>query len=183
MHINARDVHLIRVEITRANQLFDFGNGDLARLGHGGREIARGPPEYKISKGISLPGFDDGVVGVQRMFHQVRLAVELPDLFSDRYLGAVACRREKGGNAHTRHLDPRSQRSLRVQFHLQLPAQQLSFELFVLSHIGADHPPDLPRLQQKTQTEIVDSRIIGDTGQVFYAGAGECGNAILGDPA
>ena len=46
------------------------------------------------------------------------------------------------------------------ELHLQLAGEELPLELLVLPDVGGDHLADLPVLQQKAETEVVDPAVV-----------------------
>ncbi len=98
---------------------------------------------------------------MQGELHQIGLSIEfLPDLFADGYFGPIAGGREKGGDAHPGHLDAGSQGPLGKQVHFQLPAEELAFELGVLTYVGADHLFYLPGFEEQAKSKIIHSGIM-----------------------
>ena len=79
--------------------------------------------------------------------------------------------------------NPFGERSLRDQLDLDLPAQELPFELLVLADVGRDHLRDLPGLQQNADPEIVDAGVVADDGQPLGAARMQRLDEILGNPA
>src|SRR5580700_3622815 len=79
----------VGVELAHVDQLFDFGDGDAGSGGHHGIEIAGGLPVDKVAGTIAFPGFDQGVVGAQPGFEEIRAAVEVAGLlaFGDERAG------------------------------------------------------------------------------------------------
>jgi len=69
------------------------------------------------------------------------------------------------------------------ELHFQLAAQELTFELGVLSDVGGDHFPDLVRLEEQAQAPVVDAAVVGDDRQVADPAANQRGNQILGNAA
>lgn len=68
---------------------------------------------------------------------------------------------------------------MRYEFQFDFAFQKLICELFVLAHIGGEHAFDLLVSQQKTNTEIVQTDIVRDAGQIFAALSLQCGDQVL----
>src|ERR1035438_4677753 len=72
LHVHAWRMDQVGIECSRFDQVFDFGDGDLGRGGHHGIEIARGLPIDKVAPFVAFPRLDEGKVGLQSAFHEVR---------------------------------------------------------------------------------------------------------------
>ncbi len=72
---------------------------------------------------------------------------------------------------------------MRGQFHFQLAAQQLAFELGVLAHVGRDHLADLPVLQQHAQAKAIDTAVVGNHRKALDATALDFADKVFRDAA
>ena len=59
--------------------------------------------------------------------------------------------------------------TLRYELQFNLAFQELVRELFVLADVGSQHAFDLLVLQQQSDTEIVQTHIVRDAGQLLAA--------------
>ena len=96
---------------------------------------------------------------------------------------AVAGRREEAADAGAGGANPLRERALRHQLHLELAGQVLPLELLVLADVGRDHLPDLARLQQDADAEVVDAGVVADDGEVLRAARVQRGDQVLGNAA
>src|SRR5690606_2282863 len=71
LNIYARRMDLIGIQLSGLDQLLDFCDGDFARRGHHGVEVAGRAAVDKVPHVIALPGLYDGVVSPQPAFHQI----------------------------------------------------------------------------------------------------------------
>ena len=142
---------------------------DLAGGRHHRVEVARGLAVDEVAFGVALPGMHDGQIGDQAGLHHVLLAVELADFLALGDQGADAGLGEEGGDAGAAGAAALGERALGIELDLQLAGQELPGEGLVLADIGRDHLPDLARLQQHAQADIVDAGIVGDHGQALHA--------------
>src|SRR5215472_6831960 len=109
LYVNAGNVNAIRIELTRLNDLLDLGDGHMGRRRHDRIEIARSLAEDQVAPAISLPGFDQREIGLERAFHHVRTAVELAHFLAFCHDGACACGREKSGDTGAAGANPLGQ--------------------------------------------------------------------------
>lgn len=56
--------------------------------------------------------------------------------------------------------------ALRGELDLQLSSEVLLLEVLVLAHVTGDHALHLLGLQKLAQTEVIDTGVVGDAGQV-----------------
>jgi len=92
----------------------------------------------------------------------VRPAVELTHFQAVGHYRPVAGGREKRWNAGARCAHPLRQRPLRIQFHLDFPAQRQLFESLIRPHVAADKFLHLPVADQQPVAVIVRAGIIRD---------------------
>ena len=97
--------------------------------------------------------------------------------------GAVAGRREEAADARAARADALGERALRHQLDLDLAGEELPLELLVLADVGRDHLPDLPRLQQNADAEVVDAGVVADDGEACRAARVQRANEVFGDAA
>src|SRR5690606_31450688 len=165
--VDARQVHVVRVDVADLHDLLHLGDADLAGHGADRVEVACRLAEHQVAGLVRLPCLDQCDVGDQRGLHDVVLAVELAGFLALRHNGAVAGRGEEGRDAGTAGAQALGQRALRVELQLQLAGQELPLELLVLAHVGGNHLADLPGFQQQAEAEAVDARVVGDGGQAL----------------
>ena len=89
--------------------------------------------------------------------------------FGDQRAGAG--RREETADACAAGAHALGERALRHQLDFDLLLQELPLEFLVLADVGRDHLPHLPRAQQRTDAEVVDTGIVADDRQVRRAAA------------
>ena len=164
----ARD-DVVGIDLARLDQVLDLGHGDLGRRRHHRVEVARGLAVDEVAFGVALPGMHDGQIGDQAGLHHVLLAVELADFLALGDQGADAGLGEEGRDAGAAGAAALGQGALGIELDLQFAGQELLGEGLVLADIGRDHLPDLARLQQHAQADIVDAGIVGDHGQALDA--------------
>ena len=70
------------VEVTEFDDVVDLGDRDVRGAGHGGVEGAAGAVVDEVAAAVGLVGANDGEVGVEGGFEDVRNAVEVADLFA-----------------------------------------------------------------------------------------------------
>src|SRR5512133_577175 len=183
LHVDARRVHLVRVEVPRLHQVLHLGDGDLRGGGHHGLEVPGGLPVDEVAPGVALPGADQREVGVERELEQVLAAGEGARLLPLRHLRADAGGGVEAADAGAAGADPLRQRPLRHELHLQLAGEVLALELLVLAHVRRDDLPDLPRLQQHAEAELGGAAVVGDERQVLHALPVQRQDEVLGVPA
>src|ERR1700722_12440414 len=183
MDIDTWYLDFVGVQFAGADQLFYFCNGDITRFGHRGGEITGRFSEDQVAEFIAFPSLDDRKIGVERKLHKIGFAAEFPDLFAQGYLSTVTRGRTKSGYAHARHLDPGGEGALVDQVDFQFSRKKLALEFGVLTHIGAYHLSDLPRLQEKTQPKPIHPGIIGNAGEAANSATNQSVDAIFGYPA
>ena len=130
-------------------------------------EIARRPAVDEIADAVALPRLartrSRRASGGSSTYGLPSMTPRLLALGDER---AVAGRREEAADAGAAGANPLGERALRHELDLELAAQELALELLVLADVGRDHLPDLPRLEQDADAEIVDAGVVADDGQV-----------------
>ena len=183
LHEDSGNMDFIGVQTTGWQQLLDLSDRDSGRTAHTGVEITGRALKDQVARLIALPGFYKGEIGLERGFQNMHFAIEFTGLLAFGDFGTITRRgikcRETGLGGPALF----SQGALRGQFDLQFTAEHLTFELIVLAHIRRYHFFDLTLLQQQSQAEIVDPRIVRDTGQVGDAQTHQFGNGIFRDTA
>src|ERR1017187_1795771 len=183
LHVHAWCMHQVGIECSRFDQVFDFGDGDLGRGGHHGIEIARGLPIDKVAPFVAFPRLDEGKVGLQSAFHQVRAAVELACFFAVGDDGSYSGGREERWNAGATRTNSLGKRSLRNEFELQSAGQHHLFEQFVFPDVGSYMAPNLAIGEKQSHAHAINTDVIADGGKVFGALAGEGADQVLGHAA
>src|SRR5262245_54135302 len=105
LHIDARRVNLIRVDLARFEQMLDLGDCDFPGRGHHRVEIARRLPVHKIAFGVALPSVDKRDVRDKPALHDIMLAIELADVLAFGDDCAKTGFGEKSRNASTSSAD------------------------------------------------------------------------------
>src|SRR5690606_1306714 len=77
VHIDARQVHVVGVDVTDLHDLLHLGDAHLPGHRTGGIEVSRGLAEDQVPGLVRLPRLHQRYVGDQRGLHDVVLAVEL----------------------------------------------------------------------------------------------------------
>ena len=126
---------------------------------------------------------DQRQIGAEPALQHIGAAIELLGLLALCYLRPDAGRRIEARNAGATCTDALCQRALRVEFDLQFARQILLREGRVLAHIGADHFPDLARVQQDTQPRIIDPGVVGNDGEALHAARVDCLDQRAGNAA
>lgn len=161
------------------------GNCDLfANLGALRIEVASGGSEHQVAVSVSLPCLDQCEVTGNGLLHHVVAAVEvagLTRLTRDGHSlvgivldgetalldhGTVSGGGVEGGDASTSGSKSLSKGALRGKLNLKLTGQVLLLEVLVLSDVTGDHALHLLGLKQLTQTEIINTGVIGHTDQI-----------------
>ena len=174
---------MVGVQLAGGYQLLYFGHRYFAGRGHHGVEVAGRALEDEVAGGVAAPGLHEGEIGVQGVFEQVHLAVELAAFLALAYLRAVAGRRVEGRDARAAGPAPLGQRALRNQLHFQLAGQQLALKLGVFAHVAGNHLTYLPGLKQQPDAKIIDAGVVADAGQVLRAPAQDFLDGVLGNAA
>ena len=159
----------VRVERSGRNDLFDLHDADPAAHGRGRIEVPRGLAEDAVAGFIGFPGFHDGQVGEDALFHDVGLAVEVLVLLALGDHGADAGLGIESGDARAAGAHAFGQGALRVELDLEFSAQVLPHEFVVLAHVGGHHLPDLVRVEQFAEAETVDTAIVRRDGEILHA--------------
>ena len=97
--------------------------------------------------------------------------------------GAGAGARVEAVDAGAARADALGQRALRVELELELLGEVLALELLVLADVRRHHLADLPRLEQQSEAESIDARVVGDHGEIARARIAQRQDEILRDAA
>ncbi|MNI80921.1 hypothetical protein D3C73_1374910 [compost metagenome] len=81
---------IIGIKLACLYQFFYFGNGNFTCHGHYRVKVSAGRTEYQISGSIAFPGFHNGKISIESIFHQVIFAVKIADFLTFGYLGTHA---------------------------------------------------------------------------------------------
>src|SRR6516165_8444695 len=167
MDENTRGMDRIGVEFPCWHKMLHLRHSQLTGGGHHRIEVPRGFAIDEIAFGIALPGMNDRDVRDDSAFHDISFAIKLADLLAFGNDGPNAGFGEKGRNASAACANPLRQGALRVEFEFEFPGKKLLRKKLILADIGRNHLLDLPSLKQNAETRAIDSRVIGDDGQVF----------------
>ena len=101
VNVNAGGVNVIGFELAHFDQLFHFGDANLAAGRDHGIEIARGLAIDEVAGLVALPGFDDGDIRRDAFFEHVFDALEDLGLLAFGELGAGGGTGVEAGNTGT----------------------------------------------------------------------------------
>src|SRR4030088_649408 len=162
VHIDTRRVDEIRFQLPHFDKVFDLCNCYFGSGGHHRSKVAGGLSRDEIAPLVALPGFYQREVGFQRVFHDVRAAVEFASLlvFSDD--GADAGGREEGGNARAPRANPLGECSLRHQVELNLALENHLLQHLIFTDVGSDVLANLPRGEQQAKAKTVNTGVVAD---------------------
>ena len=183
VHVDAGQVHGVRIEGAGLDELLDLDDGRPAGHRHRRIEVARGAAKDQVAAVVGLPGLDEREVGHQRALQHVGVAVELAQFLALGDDRADAGAREEGRDAGAAGAQPLGERALRRELELELAGQVLALELLVLADVARDHLLDLPRLEQLAEAEAIDAGVVGDHGQVLDAAVAQRRDQRLGNAA
>jgi len=180
---DAGGVDLIGVELAEFDEVFDFGDNVVGGGGHHGIEVAGGFAEDEVAPPVAFPGFDESEVAADGAFEDELAAVEFAGFFAFGDHGAVTGGSVEGGDARATSAEAFGEGTLRIQFELQLAADDELLKEFVFTDVGGDHFLDLAVLKQEADAETVDASVVADYGQVFGAFAADGVDEIFRDAA
>ena len=201
LHVHARGVHLVRVDLARVDQVLHLGHGHLAAHRRERVEVAGRVPVDEVAVPVALPRPHQPEVGRDGPLEHVVEAVEglhrlrrggqghvsgrvvAPRHAALGHLGADPGPGEEGGDAGPARPHPLGQGALRGQLHLELARQVLPGELLVLPHVGGDHPAQPPRAEQQAEPPVVDARVVRHHLEVAGPGLEHRLDQHRGDPA
>ena len=163
LHEDARRDDVIGIDRARLDEVLDLGDRDARRGRHHRVEVARRPAVHEVADAVALPGLHEREVGraaaSRARSGRPSMIARLLAFGDER---AVAGRREEAADAGAAGANPLGERALRHQLDLDLAGQELPLELLVLADVGRDHLPDLPRLEQDADAEVVDAGVVAD---------------------
>src|SRR5207302_758386 len=81
LHEDAGRMHQVGIELAGFDEVFYLGNRHLGRGRHHGVEVARRLAVNEIARLVALPRLNKGKIRLQRVFHQIKPAIELAGLF------------------------------------------------------------------------------------------------------
>src|SRR5262249_22270636 len=183
LHKNTWRGHVIGIDGSRVDELLDLGDGHAPRRRHHRVEITGSPPIDEVADAIALPRVDERKIGANRRFEHVVLAVDDPRFLSLSNDRPVRRRREEAADSGSTGANTLGERSLRDEFHFQFTAQVLPLELLVFADVGRNHLPDLMRLQQNADAEVVDAGIVADDRQIACAACVQSVYEVFWNPA
>src|SRR3954453_22091038 len=178
LDVDTGQVDLVRVQLTRLDQLLHLRDRDPA--GHRGErvEVPRAAVEDQVAVDVALERVHQAEVGDDRLLQHVRRAVDLPRLLRlrglrDRAVGVVLLRQPALGDLgadpgrRVERGDPAAagpqllgQRALRRQLDLQLTGQELPGELLVLPDVRRSHLGDPLVREQDAESPVVDAAVV-----------------------
>jgi len=80
LDINARQMDLVRRDLTDFNKFFNFGDGYLRSFGSIGIDILRGPTENKVPFTVSFPSFDKCNISANALLEEILSTIEFASL-------------------------------------------------------------------------------------------------------
>src|SRR5215207_1596074 len=169
VHEDARRHDRVRIERTRLDQVLHLCDRDTCGGRHHRVEVASRAPVYEISQAVAPVRLDEGEVREQRHLEHVMPAGDLARLLAVGDDRAVAGGRKEPADAGAARPNPLREGALRNQLDLELTLQELTLELAVLADVARDHLPDLARLEEDAQTELVHPRVVADDGEILRA--------------
>ena len=160
VHVDARRVDLVGIELPHPNQLLDLGDGDFPTGGDHGVEVARGFSVDEVAQAVAFPGLHQGDVGADGRLKHIFQAVKFLCLLPLGELGADGRAGIEPRDASASGTESLGQRSLGHELQIELAAEHLALELFVLPHVGGKHPADLAGFQKQAHPEIIHPGIV-----------------------
>jgi hypothetical protein len=145
VHINARQVDMVRIKIASRDDLLDFRDGDFAGHGRIGIEIPRGPSKDQITRMIGHLGFNQRYIGDEATLHNVSFTVKFLEFLALGHDGTNPGAGVERRDACSAGAQALSEGTLRGEFKLEFACEKLPLELFVLAHITGNHAADLAR--------------------------------------
>lgn len=118
---NPRGDHIFRVKVAKTHQTGDFNDGGFCGGGHNGAEVARRFAIHQIAPAVGLVRFDQGKIGLDRVFEDVMTTVDFAGLFAFSQRRAVTGRRKYRAQAGAGGLDSRREITLRTSSSSTLP--------------------------------------------------------------
>src|SRR6185436_12621187 len=109
---------------------------------------------------VALPRLHEGEVRLERLLEDVPAPVDLAGLLPLGDHGPVARRREEAADPGPAGADPLGERALRDELDLELARERELLEVLVLAHVARDHLPDLARLEEDPDPEVVDAGVV-----------------------
>src|SRR3569623_1925691 len=183
LHVDARGVDVVRIQVTRIDQVLDLGDGHARGRRHHGVEVARRLPIDQVAEAIAFPGFDEGEVRGQRRLKDGVPAIPHAGLLAFGDLRAVAGGRVEGGNAGAPGADALGQRAWRAERDVQGARQKLPLEGLVLAHVAGGDLLHLAGVQQQAQSLAVDAAVVRDDRDPLHAAPVKRRDQVLGDAA
>ncbi len=166
----------VGVEGAGVDQLLDFGDGDAGGGSHHRVEVAGGLSIDKVAGAIAFPGFDEGEVGAEPGFEEVRAAVEGAGFFAFGDERAGSGGGEEGGDSGATGADAFGERALGGEAEVELALDDFVFEELIFADVGAGVGGDHAGFEHEAHAEAVDAHVVGDGVK-----AGEAAAAVLLD--
>jgi hypothetical protein len=181
VHIDAGQVHRIRIEGAGRHDLLDFGNGQAASHRDSRVEVARGAAKQQVAAFIRLPGLDQADLRAQCTLHHIDGAIEFARFLALGHQRADTGLGEKGRDAGAAGAQLLGQGALRREFKLEFSGQVLALEFLVLADVAGNHLPDLAGFQQLAQAEAINACVVGDHCQILDAAVAQRSDQSLGN--
>src|ERR1700686_203379 len=179
LHEDAWRMNHFRIQFSRLNQMFDFGDRYLGRSCHHRIKIARGLPIYEISPAVAFPGLDERKVGLQPPLQDVGTPVELACFFTLGNQSSHSRRRKEGRNPRSRGANTLRKCPLWTKIELHCSIQHHLFQQFIFADVSSDVPLDLTIRQQHAHAKTVYASVITDGREILDAFFSECANQVF----
>src|SRR5215471_7177003 len=173
------DVNLIRIDLAHLHQLLHLGDRHPGCHAHQRRKVAGGLTKDEVSPLVTLEGADDREVGDERRLEHVLPPVDGAGFLPGSDLSPHPGRSVEASNSTAASSYPLGQGALRVELHLELTAEELALELFVLPDVAGHHLLNLLGLEQDAESEIGGAAVIGNDGEVLHPFSVEGGDQVL----
>jgi hypothetical protein len=122
-------------------------------------------------------------IGKQAALQNIVLTVELLHFLAVSNQSPDACLGVESGDTGTACPHPLGQRTLRTKLDFQLARQILPFKFLILTHVGRDHFPDLPRAQQLAESFAINACVVAGDGQALHSAGDDRINQSFGNAA
>lgn len=172
-----------RIDLAGLDDVLSLDDGHLGVTAHGTVEVGGRVAELAVTKLVGLPGLDESVVTLDRLLHDVALAIEhlgvtrLTEL-CDCAVGIVSQGHRTGlhhgtegggcverGDSRTAGTAPLSKSSLGSELQLNLTSEVHALEGLVLADVRSNHLLDLLGLEEQTETSSVHTGVVTGHGQ------------------
>ena len=157
-------MHQVGIQLANLDQVLHLRNRNFGSTGHHRVEVAGGLAINEVAPFITLPGFNQGEVCFQCVFHHVEAAIEFAGflIFGDHC--AHARRREESRNASAAGPDAFRKCSLRHQVQFNLALQDHLFQQFILTNVGSNVLAKLAGCEQQAYAKAIHASVVAHGG-------------------